>query len=122
MGPGGPLPDLDDRRRPAARALVARGLQRPALDRAHWRAVALDAPRLAAVVHRVSAGAALAARGRLRGHRARPARGAAPGWRPRGGALGCGAGQPDAAILARARRASGLRWPPAAQGLHSATR
>src|ERR671934_155503 len=62
MGPGGPLPDLDDRRRPPARALVARGLQRPALDRAHRGAVALDAPRLAAVGHRLSAGAAWAAR------------------------------------------------------------
>src|SRR5918911_1385381 len=46
MGPGGPLPDLDDRRRPAARALVARGLQRPALDRAHRGAVALDSRTL----------------------------------------------------------------------------
>ena len=62
------LPDLHDRRRPAARLRAARGLERIALDRprfgrlsaTHGGALAHDAQRSAAVVHRLSANPALA--------------------------------------------------------------
>src|SRR5437899_11545525 len=104
MGPGGPLSDPDDRGRPPAGAPVARGLQRPALARAHRRAVALDAARPAAVVHGVPADAALVAGRRVRGYRAGPARGAAPGRGARGGALGGDLRRADAAVEPGERR------------------
>jgi len=59
-----------------------------ALDRAHRGAVAPDAARPAALGHRALADAALAACGRVRGHRARPARHLAAGRGPRRGTDG----------------------------------
>ena len=63
MGVRRPVPDPDDRGRPPARPPPARGLQRPALDRARRGALAVDAPRPAALAHGLPADAALAAAG-----------------------------------------------------------
>src|SRR5579863_3518675 len=84
---------------------------------AQWRWLPHDLPPWYTVYQQ--ADAALAARGRVRRYRPRPARGAAPGPGPRGSPLGRGAGWPHPAIDARERSAGGLRRPQAPQGLQS---
>ncbi len=72
-----PYLTLMTRGRPAAAPRPARGLQRPALDRAHRRAVAVAADQLPALGGRLPADAALAGGRRLRGDGPRPAHAAA---------------------------------------------
>lgn len=70
MGFRGPLPNPDDRRRTAASALPARGLQRLALDGAFRLPVAHDPKRFASLAHHLPAEPPLD-RGRMF-HRPRP--------------------------------------------------
>src|SRR5262249_23237363 len=85
VGVRGALPDPDEGGRAPAGLPPARGVRRPALDRARGGGVADDAQRPAAVARRLPADPALAEGGRLRGDRPRPAppaardRGAGPG-------------------------------------------
>src|SRR2546425_1668098 len=105
--------DLVAGRCPSTGAPVARGLQRGALARASWGALADAAQRLPAVGRCLSADPALDCRGKLRSDCPRPAGTAAGGPRADRPALGGDFRRADAAIDAREWGAGGLRWAQA---------
>jgi hypothetical protein len=88
MGLCSPILDPVDRRCAPAHVFTARGVQWLALDRPLRCAVASDAERSAALVHRLSANTALDQGWRLRSHRTRPACPAARGVWPQRAAFG----------------------------------
>lgn len=113
LGVRGALPDADAPGRPATRPRPARGLRRPAPDRARQRALAPAANRLPAVGSGLPANAAVDRGGVLRGDD--PRRGSAPTApdhprvtsRPRPGRLEVGVGAWSGSLEHLASRAGG---------------